>query len=225
MHPRSEWSAREPKSTSPLPNPRGLVIHWEGTTVGLTDPRRVPAQIAAIQRFHMDSRGFADIAYNYLIDPWGELWEGRGPGVRSGANGTDDSNQHDLAACVLVGIGDPPAGPPVFEAIARLRDELGLPIRGHRDVKPTACPGDDIWTWVHANGAPMPALIIPPASEVPMPYLMLHDPASEAIWALFPGGEVRHIGGAEWKFYESKDVEMIPVADAAEADRLKALVG
>ena len=224
MHPRAAWCARPPRSRSVLHDPLAITVHWEGVGVGLTDPKHVPRVISAVQDFHMDSRRMVDIAYNWLIDPWGELWEGRGGGVRSGANGTDYANDHHLAVCVLTGPGDPLLRPVVFAALAALRDEYCLPLRRHSDEKPTACPGPELSAWVHANTEPRPHAQ-PPLEDILMPYLLLHDPESEAIWALFPGGVVRHIGGAEWTYYESKDVPMKDVADRTEAERLTALVG
>lgn len=229
MKPRSEWSARPPTHRTVLHDPEAMDVHWEGVGVRLPSPEQVPNVIWAIQDFHMGTRKMSDIAYNFVVDPFGETWEGRGGGVKSGANGTDYSNDHYLAVCVLHGPGDPPLCPAVYDALAHLRDDYMLPLRRHSDEKPTACPGPELSAWVPLNSKPQQAPAPPPSEEDDMPYLMLRAiDGSGAIWAMFPGGVVRHIGGAEWKFYSETTkppVPMEPVADQAEADRLKALVG
>jgi N-acetylmuramoyl-L-alanine amidase len=42
---------------------------------------QVPALILAIYLYHRYSRGFLDIAYNFVIDAFGRIWEGRAGGI------------------------------------------------------------------------------------------------------------------------------------------------
>ena len=37
----------------------------------------VPDLLIGIQRYHMDTRGWDDIAYNFVIDRWGRIWQAR----------------------------------------------------------------------------------------------------------------------------------------------------
>jgi uncharacterized protein with LGFP repeats len=41
----------------------------------------VPQMLRSIQTFHMDVRGWDDIAYNFIVDRFGTIWEGRGGGA------------------------------------------------------------------------------------------------------------------------------------------------
>jgi len=230
MHPRSEWNAQPARSRQLLHDPLALTVHWEGVGVGLSDPAEVPAVVLAIQRYHMAIRDLVDIAYNFLVDPWGEVWEGRGGGVKSGANGTNYANSHHLAVCVLHGPGDPPLRPVVFTAVACLRDLYCLPLRRHSDEKPTACPGPELSAWVPLNAQPNPHSQPP---EEAMPHLMLRDTRPEgSIWAVYDSGQIVHLGGGAFGWYLAQGVPLVDCAVAtnednphAEADRLKALAG
>lgn len=60
----------------------------------------------AYQAFHMDSRGYADIAYNFGVCPHGVIFEGRGPNTQSGAQ-MGGINRKTFAWCYIGGAGDP----------------------------------------------------------------------------------------------------------------------
>src|SRR6202012_6085431 len=44
-------------------------------------PGRVPAMLLAIYDYHRYTRGYFDIAYNFIIDLYGRIWEARAGGV------------------------------------------------------------------------------------------------------------------------------------------------
>lgn len=66
-----------------------IIIHHTAGTNGKDNPQ---ASVRAIYNYHADGRGWGDIGYNYLIDPMGNIYEGRfgGDGV-IGAHAYDDS--------------------------------------------------------------------------------------------------------------------------------------
>jgi N-acetylmuramoyl-L-alanine amidase len=76
---RSAWGARMPKDTTPFPHPPAIyavIIHTESAPC---DAEAVcSAVVRDIQHFHMDTRNFSDIAYNFLVGGDGETYEGRG---------------------------------------------------------------------------------------------------------------------------------------------------
>lgn len=164
---RAEWGARPPRSTSPLAPSFGTTAHWEGPHMGWPwSHAACSSLVRGIQRFHMDSRGWADIAYSYVACPHAHVFEGRGIGRRTAANGTNHGNNVAYAVCYLGGEGDPftEGGRRAMRAIFDHLDAHGGAGPGrncHRDWKATACPGDVICGWVRA-GLPVED---PPPSE------------------------------------------------------------
>lgn len=52
-----------------------------------------------IQRFHMDTKGWSDIAYSYCVDTDGKIYEGRGARVAGGHTKGDNTTSH--AICLM----------------------------------------------------------------------------------------------------------------------------
>jgi hypothetical protein len=113
-------------------------------------------KVRGIQNFHMNSRGWADIAYNLMVCGHGDIFVGRGPGIRNAANGGERNDNGDFyAICYLGGIDDE------FTLDARDGFNDGAEFLGmsrglwrvHRDFVPTTCPGPVITAWV-AQGHP-----------------------------------------------------------------------
>lgn len=153
---RAQWGARAPRAR-PGEDFTGGTAHWEGPHMGTFPHASCPAKVRGIQAFHMDARGWSDIAYNAVVCPHGYVFEGRGQGVRSAANGTNVGNDSDGAVCYLGGEGDPFTP----EGAAAMADALhwlspGGQRHAHRDWKPTTCPGDTIAAWVHSPAALTP---------------------------------------------------------------------
>jgi hypothetical protein len=81
MSRRSAWRARQPRYTPELADEAlGVVVHHTAST-NRYSCAQVPALLRGIQRYHMDSNGWNDIGYNYLIDRCGRVWEGRSGGL------------------------------------------------------------------------------------------------------------------------------------------------
>lgn len=159
FHTRSDWGARPPRSRTALPSAEGVTCHYMGPSPwsgGRFDHTRCASIVRNIQRFHMDSRGWTDIAYNSLVCPHGHRYEGRGPGIRSAAQGTTAGNDRSEAVCYVGGDNDA-----LTDAAKRAYHDEGKRMRsgrlrwGHRDWKSTGCPGDPIYRWRQA-GFPHP---------------------------------------------------------------------
>lgn len=114
-------------------------------------------KVRGIQRFHMDpvargGRGWSDIAYNFIVCPHGYVFEGRGLGLKSGANGTTLGNNSTYAICALWGQTDgmttvAKAAIHTTTSYCR-RHKAGRRVNGHRDWKSTECPGNEIYSVV-----------------------------------------------------------------------------
>jgi hypothetical protein len=147
---RGEWGAARAKSVTAL-NPSRVTMfvlhHTTGTYAGY-------GTVRAIQAFHQGpQRGWADVGYNFLVAPSGEVFEGRG-WDRVGAH----ARGHNSASIGVAFIGD--GSKPVPDAAKRsvllLADEADrrfgkLNRVGHRDVGATACPGDLLYVWWSGN--------------------------------------------------------------------------
>ncbi|MGH2767864.1 MAG: peptidoglycan recognition protein family protein, partial [Actinomycetota bacterium] len=78
---RSSWGARGPKLVPILaPSLKIAFIHHTATATDYA-PEEVPSILRSIQAYHMDSNMWNDIAYNFLVDRFGRLWEGREGGT------------------------------------------------------------------------------------------------------------------------------------------------
>ena len=102
-----------------------------------------------IQRYHMDTNGWTDIAYSHAVFPDGQVFELRGWGVVGGH--TYGHNSTSYALLFMVTIDGPVTDAMVDGARAWLREGEALGhisrsarIQGHKDVRPTLCPGENV---------------------------------------------------------------------------------
>lgn len=142
---RSSWGA--PPAHLPaitLPSERLWLHHTAAENHG-------PEGVRAIRRYHIEGRGYSDIAYNFLVDRDGTIYEGRGAG-KIGAH-TRGDNQHSHAISAM---GNYDVQPPTRALIAgiadlvvygRLQGWWHTLTGGHRDAPAasTACPGRHLY--------------------------------------------------------------------------------
>src|SRR5690606_25721991 len=115
-------------------------------------------RVRNIESYHVNHNGWAGIAYTALVCEHGYVFEGRGLGHRTAANGTNSGNQNWYAVCALIGDKDPLGA----DLLRGLRDAIewcrdggaARRVNGHRDHLATSCPGDRLYAWVRAG---MPA--------------------------------------------------------------------
>lgn len=245
---RAEWGARPARSRTDLDATYGSTGHWEGPTMGSFPHASCATKVRAIQNFHMDSRGWQDIAYSLLVCPHDYVFQGRGPNVRTAANGTNVGNNTAGAVCYLGGVGDGFTGQAAMRAGFDYLDRAGHGPRrnGHRDWKPTQCPGDTIYEWIH-DGQPVPGPgptppptpgPTPPVKEDDMLHLVKGDKtpewyftdlvsgrrhcattaqAARAIWhTVAAGGNVATDGQNGPVVYPEADLASLPVIGAVE---------
>lgn len=153
---RTAWGSRTPKPGPGLLTPsrvKGVVVHWPGS--GETDSFDSNAEVAsalrAWQAFHMDQRGWSDIAYQIAVDQDGNAWTLRGLYTQSGANGNEDLNEKYGAILLVLVTGEEPSAAmkaTVRGVITDFREIYGddaALILPHSAVRPdgTDCPGDN----------------------------------------------------------------------------------
>lgn len=189
---RAEWGARPPKSISTNIRPEGITGHYEGGKTLAGDHSRCASIVRAIQAYHQDHQGWSDIAYTSLCCLHGVRYEGRGPGVRTSASGTNEANTRSYAVCVMAGTEDPLTDAAKWAMIDEAT-RLGRPlVWGHKDWYATACPGDVVYEWIHA-GAPAPGS--PPPVPQPPPILPPEAPDMKQIaWTKPNSAWARRVG-------------------------------
>ena len=79
---RAAWAGRRhPPTSGPFYGAIDLAfVHHTENPNGYS-PGAVPAMLAAIYDYHRFTRGYFDIAYNFIIDLYGRIWEARAGGV------------------------------------------------------------------------------------------------------------------------------------------------
>lgn len=164
IYSRAQWGAdesmREKSSLHYYEVHAGFVHH----TVNANDYTRaeVPGILRSIYAYHTRSRGWSDIGYNFLVDRFGRIWEGRYGGVDRPVVGAHTLNYNDYSfAMSAIGNYDvkKPSGAMVQAYGALFAWKLSLhgvdasstkqwvgsrnfqAINGHRDAAATACPG------------------------------------------------------------------------------------
>jgi hypothetical protein len=77
VNPRSSWGARAPAVTpGTAPGPTLGILHHTVSPNGY-GAEQVPSMLRSIQAYHMDANGWWDIAYNFIVDRFGRVWEAR----------------------------------------------------------------------------------------------------------------------------------------------------
>lgn len=75
---REEWGARpqvcQPAVASSLV---GAVVHHTADPNTYSTVAEAERRIRADQAYHIDARGWCDIGYNFVVDKWGNIYEGR----------------------------------------------------------------------------------------------------------------------------------------------------
>ena len=161
---RAQWGAdetiREPGDPDYGQVLGGFVHHTAG--INSYSQSDVPGIIRSIYAYHVNGRGWRDIGYNFLVDRFGRIWEGRYGGVDRAVVGAHTLGYNSYAFAISV-LGTYTAKHPesaVLNAYERLfawkfslhgvnptasvayPDQETLPaISGHRDAGSTECPG------------------------------------------------------------------------------------
>ena len=160
---RAQWGARAPRSgNANTSGVKGVAFHYNGPAMGIdvNRPCTCATRVRQIQNFHMDTRGWADIAYDVIACPHGHTFAGRlGTSNGTGANGTNTANRDYKAVMALIG-GNEPVGDDLKRAMLAGRDlcrkaGAGTSITPHSQHESTACPGPNLSAWIKA-GAPAP---------------------------------------------------------------------
>ncbi len=144
IRPRSEWAPGGWRSDNPTcppapvvnPRLRFAVVHHTATGNDYT-AAQVPGILAGIYRYHTDSLGWCDIAYNFLIDRFGQVWQGRSGDIHLPVQGGHAKGFNtDSVGVAVLGQHQPGIMPaatrPASAPLVALRELLAWKLSIHR---------------------------------------------------------------------------------------------
>lgn len=148
---RSDAGLARPRSRSTNISPEngGTALHYGGDNVPVSAHRDCVRIWKGWQDFHMNTRGWVDIAYTMGVCQHGYAFAGRGTGTRTAANGTNHGNSTHYAVCWIGGARQRPSSA-ALSAFAWCIQELrkngraGLSVKPHSHFRSTGCPGSHI---------------------------------------------------------------------------------
>ncbi|MDX2011699.1 MAG: N-acetylmuramoyl-L-alanine amidase [Myxococcaceae bacterium] len=193
---RAAWGARAPTCSSPTTPYRAAIHHSVSPT---NDSLPAEQRLRQIQSFHMDSRGYCDVGYNYLMTRDARVWTGRGATVLGGH--AANANTGNVGICVVgTYTTDQPTAQQMCAGagfLAWVHSTYNVPLnrtamRGHREYGQTACPGDALFARLNemvmlaANGCGG----APPAPAWRAEFVSQTFPASQTAAVTITQGEV-----------------------------------
>jgi uncharacterized protein with LGFP repeats len=140
-----------------------FVHHTAGSNTYTSD--QSAAIVRGIYAFHVKSRGWCDIGYNFLVDRFGRIFEGRYGGITLPVVGahTENYNTDSFGVSLMGDFTTTEPSAAIMESAAKLlawkldgnyRNPNGTVvmngttlsvISGHRDTKATECPGSKVY--------------------------------------------------------------------------------
>lgn len=157
---RADWGARAAKSVSKLDwgRVKHLIVHYPARTAPVgTDERTIKAALRGWQDYHMNAKGWTDIAYSVAVDQAGRVWELRGWDRRDGAT----SGMGGVSLSILIVVGNQePLSDALKQGVLRVMAEGNRRAPGakrgwHQQYVQTSCPGAEAIAWGRA-GFPAP---------------------------------------------------------------------
>ena len=124
IYTRAQWGANESwRDGPPRFNSTILQAHVHHSASGNGYAQAdVPALIRSFYKYHTHSLGWSDIAYNFLVDSFGTIWEGRYGGMDQPVRGahTLGFNNTSTGFCVIGNFETVQPTQPTLDSLARL---------------------------------------------------------------------------------------------------------
>lgn len=169
---RTEWGV-DPSLGDKCWKPRfgdsfkGVFVHHTAGSNNYTRSESA-AVVRGVYAYHTQARGWCDIGYNFLVDRFGKIYEGRRGGIRMPVRGSHagDYNADSTGISLMGDFTSQNATRPMKHSLVQLiawrmgsayRGAYGRPyiydrkfarIAGHRDAMSTSCPGEQVYAWL-----------------------------------------------------------------------------
>ena len=223
IYSRAQWGANEAirnKSALRYGSVSAGFVHHTVNANNYSEAE-VPGILRSIYAYHVQSRGWSDIGYNFLVDRFGRIWEGRYGGVDKNVVGAHTLGYNDYSfAMSAIGNFDVVDAPDVmlrsYGALfawklaingvspSSMSQQVGkktfAAINGHRDAGSTACPGRYLYaklgtisSYASAAAPGAPSAPAPPPAPTPPPTIKISSPSpqSNLVGAGYPDLVVR----------------------------------
>lgn len=169
---RRQWGA-DPSLGDPCWKPRygktfkNVFVHHTVTSNDYSESES-PGIVRGIYAYHTQSRGWCDIGYNFLVDRYGNVYEGRRGGIRLPVRGAHAGDYNTDSTGISL-MGDFERAYPTRKmkralvsliawrmgtayrgayGRAFIYDRKFKRISGHRDAMATSCPGQHVYDWL-----------------------------------------------------------------------------
>lgn len=161
---RAEWGADESLmkwgEAEYAPIQQIIVHHTAGSNNSPLDPAAV---VRGIYYFHAVEKDWGDIGYNYLVDQYGNIYEGRKGGLGVVAAHATSNNYGSVGVALIGDYTKEDPGANAIKGLIELTEYVGYQadldltakhnfqgknisvVAGHRDVNSTECPGEKLY--------------------------------------------------------------------------------
>lgn len=196
-----------------------VVHHTEGSNSYTKD--QSASIVRGIYAYHVTGNGWCDIGYNFLIDRYGQIFEGRNGGITKPVHGAHayDWNTTSMGLSIMGSFMTQTPPPEALDAAVNLaawrlaayyRDPKATVtigrytsdvISGHRQVSSTDCPGDAFFAYLPTFRDRVNALVGTAQSPIEKRWLALGG-ASGSAGDVYEG-EQPYYGGRITRFWKS----------------------
>lgn len=153
---RSQWGAAPYRGSPDYGTHIGRAIVHHTVNGNGYSAAQVPSMLRGVQSYHQSSNGWSDIGYNFVIDRFGTIWEGRQGGVDRPVIGAHafNNNTNTVGIAALGEFTSTGPGSGMLAAYQRLigwklslsgTTPNGNTVLGHRNVGQTSCPGNALY--------------------------------------------------------------------------------
>lgn len=207
---RAGWGARSPgKLCGSAHTPRRITIHH--TATANQDSLSPAARMRQMQAFHIDSLGWCDLGYHFVVGIDGRVYQGRNNEGRTGAH-VANHNRDNVGVSLVGNFVSFEPREVQMEGAARalgwIHQRYGIAltrnqVKGHQEYMATACPGarmmarmGELLQRARGNTAPPSSTPEPPAAVVGALVGFVREGSIHNADAPVAGATVRLVGAA-----------------------------